>query len=353
MIQVQLKLKLTKRQEMQMDCWLYHLTSVWNWAIRKIELDARDAIYYSHLTFKNLLARHSKKLGVPSHVLQGMLSTAHRSWDSFNKGVGGKPRFKGRRNKLNSIPFPDGARVLSSNGVRILGFRSIKFHKQDIPEGQINCARIVKRASGWYLCLFIKAEPRSVSPLANCFVGIDPGFESLLTLSDGEKIDHPRELEVGALRHAQAQRGNNKKLAARLRERETNRRKDRNHKLSRRLVSENQLIAFSADTHRAIAKRFGKSVTSSSHYQLRQMLDYKSKCRTDGLGVYVEVPSRNSTKTCSTCGALSGPSGLASLSVRLWTCVACGAEHDRDVNAAVNTLIAGVGLALEKLAIAA
>lgn len=77
------------------------------------------------------------------------------------------------------------------------------------------------------------------------------------------------------------------------------------------------------------------------------MLSYKSQRRTDGLGVYVEVASRNSTKTCSACGALSGPTGLSGLKVRQWTCVACGAQHDRDTNAAMNALIAGAGLAHE------
>lgn len=88
--------------------------------------------------------------------------------------------------------------------------------------------------------------------------------------------------------------------------------------------------------------QFGKSVASSGHYQLRQMLSYKSRA---GGTEYVEVDCRNSTKTCSTCGALSGPTGLSGLAVRQWTC-ACGSRHDRDVNAAVNTLIAGAGRAL-------
>jgi transposase len=83
------------------------------------------------------------------------------------------------------------------------------------------------------------------------------------------------------------------------------------------LVAENELIAFSADNHKNIAKKFGKSVASSSHGQLRSMLAYK--CRAGGRK-YIEVPSRNSTKTCSACGALSGPSGWAGLKVRLWTC---------------------------------
>jgi putative transposase len=349
MIQRQLKLKLTRQQERELERWLFHLTSVWNWAIRKIELDAGDHVYYSRKTFQNLLANHGQKLEIPSHAIRGVMVTAFDAWQRCFKRQAGKPRFKGRRNKLTSIPFPDPIRPPKGARVTLPGVKSIRFHKQDIPSGQIKCGRIVRRASGWYLCVCIDAERLPIEPKANDAIGIDPGFSSLLTFSTGEKINHPRELERFALRLTQAQRGSVRKLAARLQERIANRRKDRNHKLSRRLVAENQFIAFSKDGHSSIAKRFGKSVASSGHAQLRQMLSYKSKCRTDGSGVYVEVDPRNSTKTCSSCGALSGPSGWAGLKVRQWTCAQCGAEHDRDVNAAINTLIAGAGLAHERL----
>jgi putative transposase len=175
--------------------------------------------------------------------------------------------------------------------------------------------------------------------------GIDPGFLSLVTLSTGEKLEHPRELQRTARRLSQAQRGLNRRLVAGLREREANQRKDRNHKLSRRLVSENTLIAWSDDQHQNIARIFGKSVASAAHGQLKRMLSYK--CRAGGRQ-FIEVPSRNSTKTCSACGALTGPAGYAGLKVRQWVCVGCGVEHDRDVNAALNALAAGRGLRHER-----
>src|SRR6266446_7493934 len=62
MIQRQLKLRLNARQECQLLDWLFQLTGVWNWALRKIELDARDGIFYTPKDFHNLLANHSKKL---------------------------------------------------------------------------------------------------------------------------------------------------------------------------------------------------------------------------------------------------------------------------------------------------
>ena len=344
MIVHMLKLKLTKKQSGTLDQWLWHLTAVWNWAVRKVENDAHDGIYYSQKSFQNLLANHGEKIGIPSHTLQGMLIQASIAWRRCFKKQAGRPRLKGQRNKLNSIPFPDPLRPPKGNRIGIPGIGRVRFHKQDVPDGRIKCGRIIKRVSGWYLCLFIDAEPQAIPRKAYGMVGIDPGFKSLLTLSTGEKIEHPRELEAAAERLAQAQRGRRAKLAARLQERIANRRKDRNHKLSRRLVSENVLIVFSADNHRGIARRFGKSVSSSSHNQLRRFLAYKS--RTGGTR-YVEVDPCNTTKTCSNCGALTGPTGLSGLAVRQWDC-ACGAHHDRDVNASRNVLLAGAGAAHER-----
>lgn len=340
MIQHQIKLRPNAKLEKELGEYLWMLTGVYNWAVRKIENDAKDGVYYTPNAFQNLLANHGKKIGIPSHTVQGVLGTAYAAWQRCFKRMGGKPKLKGRRRPLNSIPFPDPIRAPSGNYIKLPGLGLVRFHKQELPVGKIKCGRLVKRASGWYLCLFIDAARPPIERRGFGKVGIDPGFKDLLTLSDGEKIEHPQELRKAEKRLAQAQRGINRKHVARLHERISNQRKDRNHKLSLRLVQENTAISFSKDNHRAVAKRFGKSVASAGHAQLRSQLAYKSLA---GGTRYVEVASRNSTKTCSACGGLSGPNGLGGLAVRQWRCTACGAEHDRDINAARNTLLLGLG----------
>jgi transposase len=344
MIQRQLKLRLNTSQENQLNTWLFQLTGVWNWAIRKIEQDAKDGIYYTRTAFHNLLADHGKKLGMPSHTLQSMLDTAYTAWQRCYKKLAKKPRLKGQRNKLTSIPFPDPFTAPEATRIHLPRIGYVRFHTQDIPAGHIKSGRIIKRASGWYLCLFIDAQPQAIPHTGDGAIGIDPGFHHLLTLSSGETIAHPHELRQTVTRLAQAQRGGRQRLAARLQERLANQRKDRNHKLSRRLVADNHTIVWSKDHHKGMAKAFGKSVASAGHAQLRGMLAYK--CTASGRR-FLEVPSQYSTKTCSACGSLSGPTGYAGLQVRQWTC-ACGATHDRDVNAAVNTLLAGVGTPHER-----
>lgn len=344
MVQYQLKLKLNRKQEQILCQWLWNLTGVYNWAIRKIELDGRDGRYYSKRKFQGLLAGHSIKLGIPAVVLEGMLLLAYNSWRQCFNGLVRRPKLKGQRNKLSVIPFHFrfAQPIDFEIGVPLLG--RVRFHKQSIPMGSIHCGQIIRRANGWYLCLWIDAPTKPIAIVSNNLIGIDPGFKSLLTLSNGEKIAHPRELEMAANRLAQAQRGRKKKLTARLQERIGNQRKDRNHKLSRRLVAENKLIAFSADNHGGIARRFGKSVSSSGHGQLRRMLSYKSR---SGGREYIEVESRYTTMRCSACGEINQDlRGLSNLAVREWDC-ACGAHHDRDVNAAVNVLHLGLGISHE------
>jgi putative transposase len=339
-IQCQLKIRPNAKLEARLDEWLWSLTGVYNWAIRKIEQDGKDRIYYSAHGFQNILANHGRKIGIPGHCIQGVLATAHTAWVRCYKKLGGKPRLKGRRRPFNSIPFPDPIRQPESNYINLPGLGLVRFHKQEIPEGRIKCGRLVKRASGWYLCLFIEAERIQIERKAWGKIGIDPGFKDLLTFSSGEKIVHPKELQAAEIRLAQAQRGRNRRLTAKLHERLANKRTDRNHKLSLIIVQENSVIAFSKDNHCGVAKRFGKSVTSSGHAQLRMQLAYKSLA---GGTRFIEVPSKNSTRTCSECGCLSGPTGLSGLAVRQWRCPDCGSEHDRDVNAARNTLLLGMG----------
>ncbi|MGH9877963.1 MAG: RNA-guided endonuclease InsQ/TnpB family protein [Nitrososphaerales archaeon] len=229
MVQHQIKLRLKKKQESFCNEWLFMLSGVYNWAIRKIEQDRHGGIYYTKLGFQNLLADHGPKIGIPSHTIQGVLLTAHESWRRYFKKLGGKPKLKSKRNKLTSIPFPDPIRLPTGNHVKLPGLGVVRFHKQELPEGQIKCGRIIKRASGWYLCLFIDTQPKAIPHAGASRIGIDPGFNNLLTLSTGEKIQHPRELEAMAQRLAQAQRGNRRRFASRIQERIANQRKDTNH----------------------------------------------------------------------------------------------------------------------------
>jgi putative transposase len=340
-----LKLKLTHKQEQALEQWLWNLTGVYNWGIRKIELNAKNKIYFSEKTFQNLLADHGKKIDIPSHTIQGTLLQARDAWQRCFKKQAKQPKLKGQRNKLNSIPFPDPIKHPGDKKIGIPGIGKVRFHKQELPDAKIKRGRIVKRASGWHLCLWLDTTHEFAVKDTDKAVGIDPGFDTLLTLSDGTKIENPRELRKGAERLAQAQRGRNKKLTARLQEKQANRRRDRNHKISRKLVENYGTICYSDDNFKGMAKRFGKSVSEAGLGQLIKYTTYKgSVCGR----MVISVNSKHTTMTCSSCGKLTGPTGLIGLKVRHWTCIACGANHDRDINSAVVVLNAGLGTSHER-----
>ena len=340
-----LKLKLSKKQETQLNSWLWNLTGVWNWVIKKIEHDAQSSVYHSPYDFVNLIAEHSKRMEIPSHVMQATIAQAHNAWMRCFKKLGGKPHLKGKRNKLNSIPFKDVIKPPKDNRIGLVGLGRVKFYKQELPKAKIKCGRILKKASGWYLNLCLDTDNKFPIKDTNKAVGIDPGFSTLLTLSDGTKFENPRELRKGAERLAQAQRGKDKQLVVRLYERQANRRNDRNHKISRKLVENYKIICFSNDNFKGMAKKFGKAVTEAGLGDLAGKLAYKSSiCGRQ----FINVDSKNTTRTCAVCWNLTGPTGLSGLAVRDWVCSACGAVHDRDINSAMVVLKTGLGISLKK-----
>jgi len=338
----ELKLRPSRKLEETLSSWLWHLTGVYNFGIRKIDRNARDKIYFSSFDFSNLIANHSKLMEIPSHTMQATLMVAYTAWKRCFKKLAKKPKLKGVRNKLRSISFPDpiSASKISNNKVRLPGLGGIRYFKQELPNGKIKQGRIVKKASGWYLQLLIETTHTFKVCNTTNKVGIDTGFKHLAVLSDGTKYDNPRNFVAGQERLAQAQRGNRNKLAARLHERVANRRRDNNHKVSKEIVQNYAEIYVTNDRLKGQAKRFGKSIGDAGISQLRNFISYKSDNHGRKFGL---VASPFTTMTCSACGSLTGPKGLIGLAVRFWECSACGAYHDRDINSSMVVLNTGVG----------
>ena len=337
MIQKIVKLRLNKTQTEILENWLTYSMRIYNWGIRKIETHAQMKEYFSKMEFQNILAGHSKRLEMPSCIIQGLLIDAHSAWSRCFKKIGGKPKFKGARRPLKSMPHvsPVSPKNVLSDRIKLSVIGWLRFHKQELPEGKVKQVRIIKKASGWHLGLFIDAEPVKVECLGTEKVGIHPGISQHLTLSDGiiiQKRKRGKDLEK---RLAQAQRGGNKKLVARLHEKIANRRKHDNHVLSRHIVKGYNHIIFGVMDYKKIAKKFGKGVAESAIYQLRQMIKYKA----ENAGItYEEVESLYHTATCNVCKQQTGPTGMKELKIKAWRCSNCNTLHDREKNAAINVL---------------
>jgi putative transposase len=184
-------------------------------------------------------------------------------------------------------------------------------------------------------------------------VGIDAGLDCLLTLSTGEKVTNPRHERRDRERLARAQRqlarkekGSANRAKARLKvarvhARIADRRRDHLHKLTTRLVRENQTLVIEDLIVRNMVKNrtLARAISDAAWRQFRTMLEYKTEWHARNLIVVDRwFPS---SKLCCACGVLAEKMPL---NMRSWTC-RCGTIHDRDVNAARNILGAGQALA--------
>jgi putative transposase len=222
-----------------------------------------------------------------------------------------------------------------------------------LPEGAEPTTVTVSRdaAGRWFVSMLCDAAIEPFAP-AERVVGIDAGITSLLTLSTGEKIVNPKHEQGGRAALARAQRelarkqkGSANREKARLKvarayARITDRRRDHLHKLTTRLVRENQAIVIEDLTVRNMVKNrmLARAISDAAWANMRAMLEYK--CAWYGRDLVVVDRWFPSSKLCSTCGALQSKMPL---NVREWTC-ACGAIHDRDVNAAKNIEAAGLAV---------
>jgi putative transposase len=267
------------------------------------------------------------------------------------------PRFKSKKKSRASAEytrsafrFRDGRLTLAkmADPLNIVWSRPL-------PEGATPSTVTVSQdtAGRWFVSLLV--EDPTVTQLAatGAAVGVDAGLDHLLTLSTGEKIANPRHERRDRRRLARAQRelsrkapgdGANRAKArrrvARIHARIADRRRDHLHKLTTRLVRENQTIVIEDLIVRNMLKNhsLSRAISDAAWSQFRSMLEYKAAW----YGRQIIAVDRwfPSSKLCSACG---GMHETMPLNIRQWTC-ACGITHDRDVNAAKNILAAGLAV---------
>jgi putative transposase len=355
MLTREVKLRPTKLQNESINEILFRLVSVYNTSLTKLFISLSKGKLLSEFDLMKEFSFHGKKSGLNQNMIQECAGKAHKAvlrW--LKKGLSGKrsgkPRRKSKRNKINSIQFGQASKLSppKNNRVHVPGIGKIRCSKNPIPEGKIKGGRLLKRASGYYFQFVIEIEHVQDLLKTDKEVGIDPGFSTLLTLSDGTKFENPRELRKAEDRLAQSQRGNNKNLSAKIQERIKRIRSDRNHKISHEIVKSYKDIYVSNDSFKSLQKTFGKSVSEASLSNLFGMISYKSL---SSGRKFTRVDSFNTTRTCHICRSLTGPTGMEGLKVRKWKCP-CGAEHDRDINAARVVLLLGKGIAsVEKISL--
>jgi IS605 OrfB family transposase len=246
---------------------------------------------------------------------------------------------RGAKRSLGWIPFKAVQLKRKGKSLRFSG-KAIRVFERELLEGaRWKSGCFAQDAVGdWWLCLPVE---RVIVPSVarNDEVGLDLGLKDTVATSDGEELEAGRFYRDIERKIAQAQRRGHKRQAKRLHRTAARRRKDALHQYSRKIVNRYQSILVGDVSSRKLVKtRMAKSVLDAGWGMLKTLLQYKGQQA--GRSVRV-VSERNTTRTCSSCGAFTGPTGLDMCAVRSWMCSECGDTHDRDVNAAKNILAAG------------
>jgi putative transposase len=294
---------------------------------------------------------------VSNVALQQGLQHLQHAYASFWAKRAKYPTFKSRRKSRASATFTtsgfryrDGRIWLAKMPAPLAIVWS-----RPLPEGAEPSTVTVSRdaAGRWHISI-LAGCPIQTLPPAGAVVGIDAGITSLVTLSTGEKITNPRHERRDRARLAKTQRalsrtqkGSANRAKARLKvarvhARITGRRRDHLHKLSTRIIRENQTVIIEDLPVRNMVRNhsLARAISDASWAQLRRQLEYKA----DWYGRTVIAVDRfcPSSKTCSACGVIAA---TMPLSVREWACASCGTRHDRDVNAA--KVLCAAGLAVQ------
>ena len=292
-----------------------------------------------------------------SVVLVQALGDLHTAYRNFFASVTGKrkgpkvaePRFRSRKDNRQAIRFTRNGFSLRSNGTLYLakiGEVAVRWSR-NLPSVPSSVS-VVKDASGRYFASFVvvtdDADDLKRFPDVEPQVGIDLGLTSFAVLSDGTIVDNPRFLRKTERRLKKAQQSvarkvkgsNNRGKAvlevAKAHARVADTRRDFHHELSTTIVRDNQAVYVEDLCVKGLARtRLAKSVHDAGWSAFVNMLEYKA---TRYGRTFAKVDRWAPTsQVCSACGVKDGPKPL---NVREWTCTACGARHDRDLNAAIN-----------------
>jgi len=331
---------------------------VWNWGLNQINTTyKKTGKGLSSYDIKKQLPALKKELDwlalTYSQCLQQACINLGTAFKNFFEKRARYPRFKSKHGK-QSIQYPQNVKI-GDNFLRLPKIGEVKAVIHRPIEGKVKTVTVSRDCSGPYHAsiLFDDGKEKPSPSTEGKAIGVDLGLTHFAITSDGSKFDNPRwmnrhekNLKTQQRQLARKEKGSNnrnnaRKKVAKVHNKVTRCREDFLHKLSRKLVDENQVIAVENLNIKGMTKNhnLARAISQVGWGKFYTML--KDKAEQEGK-VYVEVDRFfPSSKTCNVC--LNQVDSLT-LDVRSWTCSKCGTKHDRDINAAINIREEGLRL---------
>lgn len=332
-------------------CCRFVWNNILNWRSKEYSLNGVKTNYSaSSKRLTQIKSEHEFLREVSSVALQQVLRNQDTTFSAFFKGLAKYPNFK-RKHGHQSFRLIDNAFRLKDNKLLIAKIDTpIKvIWSRELPDNPSSCT-ISRTPTNKYYISFVIEKDFEELPAVSSNIGIDLGLKDFLVTSKGEKVKPLKALrrhEVRLKRYqkvlSRRKKGSNNREKARLKvakihEVIVNSRKDWLHKLSTKLIRENQSISLEDLNVKGMVRnhKLAKSINDSSWSTFVGFLEYKAE--NAGRTIHKVSPWFPSSQLCSCCGFKTGRLGL---SIRTWTCTSCGISHDRDINAAININTAG------------
>ncbi|MCK8826755.1 IS200/IS605 family element RNA-guided endonuclease TnpB [Natroniella acetigena] len=324
---------------------------------------AKENEYLTYTKYSKQLTQLKKELEwlkeSDKFALQNALKDLDRGFKNFFKGKYGFPKFKSKRNRKNSYRTNKFTRKsgttnieVKDNKIKLPKLGWIKFRKPKKVKGKILNVTVTKsNTDKYFISIAVKEEVEEL-PKVDKQIGIDLGLKEFAIMSDGEKIANPRvlkkyEKKIARLNRslARKEKGSNnwckaKKKLGKVYEKVANIRLDFLHKVSTKLIEENQFIAVETLKVKNMLKnsKLAKSISDVSWSKFIELLTYKAKWYGRNL---VKIDTFfASSQLCNNCGYKNEK--VKDLSVRKWECPKCKEVHGRDINASLNILNEGL-----------
>ena len=290
--------------------------------------------------------------------LQQSIADLGVAWNNFFASLKGKrkgkkvnpPKFKKRTNR-QSARFRKGGFSIKGNKVFLAKIGCIKTQWSRPMPAQASSVTVIKDTAGRYFLSFVVEIQPEVRPAVSSSCGIDLGLKIFAALSSGEQVKNPNYSKLDRkIRRSQRKLSRRSKTSkrrermrlrvAKLKAKLRDTRKDFLHKLSTKVVNENQVIALEDLNVSGMLKnrKLSTAISQAGWRQFRTMCEAKSnKFAREFVVISRWEPT---SQVCSDCGYRWGK---LDLKVREVVCLNCGTLHDRDDNASKNIEQVGVG----------